>query len=239
MVWGFREYCSGYLGRMGTMRHHLFLLLVFVGLGLHSVGQSPRFIELAVSDTLFLEPASITYQIQAGEDNSFMGMKMPFRSDGDSIPAASLDMTMAKLKAAKFNVERAVEKSYTLNKETRQARQLEVKLNSRAELDRLLGMLRSIEGISGSVKEVTHASPDQTKLYADLLDKARREAQAIAAASDLKLGPVLSVSEQRTEGYGDLMKQMMKAPPFSNMLGKRDGVSEEYVRTVLVRFEAN
>lgn len=228
-----------YLAGMNTIRS-FFLTTVILTTAAASA-QAPRYIEIAVSDTLYLQPTSITYKVQAGEDHSFMGMQMPSFGN-DSASTVPLDDVLEKLKAAKFQAQRVQNANYELKGKPADA--LEITVKDRAELERLLQMLRPIPGISGSISSVQHAAPApaQGTFYTDLLAKARREAGAIAAASGLKLGPVISVGERPTaaDSYLDMMRQIMKSYTFKTMVGDvSDEMVEPYVRTLLIRFEAN
>lgn len=217
------------------------LLLCFLPYLATAQAPAPRTIELAVSDTLFLEPSSITYSVTAGGSMNFMGMELPYGRGQDTSNTVPLDPVLAELKAEKFNAQWAGPRGYELNAAKPQTPELLVQLRTTAELDRLMALLRKTPGISGSLKNMKYASaePQYPAFYEELVVKARREATAVAAASGLRLGKVMGVSEVPTslnDPYSQMMQKMMKQMPF-DMFKSDEDVRKADVRTLLIRFE--
>ncbi|HEX2618212.1 MAG TPA: hypothetical protein VHL57_11765, partial [Flavobacteriales bacterium] len=145
---------------MSTLRSFSLVLLSLIATSV--LAQSPRYIELAVSDTILLAPTAITYEVSTGDGEGFRHMRMPsFDEEADTVPTVSLDDTMAKLKAAKFNATWQEEDGYKLEKDERGERKIQIVVTDRKEMDRLLALLRPIQGISGSIQAVEHESPEK------------------------------------------------------------------------------
>ncbi len=224
------------------MKHaaHILLIILISLSGLDASAQTPRTITLAVSDTIVLQPVRIIYLIEAGSQQKFMGMKFPSDDETDPARAISLDDLHSRLKKEKFNVTWSEGNGYDLSKEASIYRALEVGLTERGELERLVQILRPLEGISGSIKKIDHEpfANHQRTFYVDLVRKAREEASAIADATGLKLGEIISVTEAPSTGdtYMQMMGEMMKNPAFKSMMGGQEEVTKSYVRQLLVQF---
>lgn len=211
---------------------------------LHS--QSP-FIEVMVTDTLVLEPTSIVYRVSSGTSSTFMGIRMPYDDTESAVPKQDLNTVLLLLKKNKFNVEEEAPTDYTIGntgmgtKASKPTASLLVTMHSEAELRRCVELLSGLEGISGSVATVRHASVESQlpAFHKAVLAQARTEAQAIAKASDLELGRVISVQERPsggTDNYMDMMRDMMKRGV--EAFNASEAIRKLVVKTMVVRFEA-
>ncbi|MCB9182711.1 MAG: hypothetical protein H6591_02240 [Flavobacteriales bacterium] len=211
--------------------------------------QAP-FIEIAVTDTIYLEATSIVYRIDSGKEVSFMGVKLPVDTEDENHPP-SMDLEMVQVLLQK-NDFRAVQKAsgeeltpnswLPLAGKKQAGEALLVTLHSREELARLQKLLKGIEGYQGSVHEVFYAQPDPQypSFHARVIGRARAEAEAIAKASDLQLGNIIAISERPSiagDSYTELMQQMFKKG--FDMFNQTKELRKTLVRTMLIRFEAN
>ena len=201
--------------------------------------QSPRTITLSVTDTIYLKPIRIVYVIEEGDQQKFMGMKIPV-TDEEPTSTASLDDLLARLQKEKFTVSRSTAEGYEVNKITSTQKTLKVELKDEKELGRLVEILRTVEGVSGSIQNIDHEpiTMYQQQFYTSLMNKGRAEAMILAEASGLKLGDIISISEvpNTMDGYMQMMGQMMKNPIFRSAWGGEDELNAKHVRTLMVQF---
>jgi hypothetical protein len=225
-----------------TTRQIILLLMVSALSAMCTQAQTQRTITLAVSDTIVLQPTKIYYQIELGDQQMFMGVKIPSGDQDDNVQPVSLEDIRTRLQKEKFNLTMATSDGYELNKSTSSYKALVVELDSEKELQRLLTALRSTNGISGTVKRVEHEpfTKYQQAFFAELLAKGRQEATVIAQAAGLKLGAVLTITEvpATSDGYMRMMEQMMKNPAFRSILSQETGLADHRVRTLMIQFEA-
>lgn len=228
-----------------AMRHTLAIIAALLCTTLLHA-QSP-FIEVNITDTLVLEPTSIVYRVSSGSSSTFMGMRMPYDDTESAAPQQDLNTVLLLLKKNKFNVEEEAPTDYTIGntgmgtKAGKPAASLLVTVHSEAELRRCVELLSGLEGISGSVATVRHASMESQlpAFHKAVLAQARTEAQAIAKASDLELGRVISVQERPsggTDNYMDMMRDMMKRGV--EAFNPSEAIRKLVVKTMVVRFEA-
>ena len=200
---------------MNTTLKQLFIL-GFIVFPLLSFAQSERFIEITVSDTILLKATGLTYQVDIGEKNEFMGMSMLEGFEDEIEPVNSIkDLTKAIEKGG-FQYTLSSEKDYSITF-SKSDPSILVQLADEKELKALVTLLNQQEGITGKVKEVRYESSNkyQDQTFKKLYAKALAQATMMSNVSGNSIGQLLSISESKTASfdYLDFYQSMLKNMP--------------------------
>jgi len=220
------------------------LLFIFTFLTLISIAQEQRFIEIIVSDTMTLQSKQITYQINIGEQMSFLGITIPqTEKDSTSLPSLSdIQSTLTKKHFA-YTVNNV--NDYSISKNSQAHPSIILTLNSKNELDRLFNLLKSMQGITGKIIHVEYESPAlyHDELFKRLYSKAQIEASSLADSTGNETGKLINITEvkeQQAESnmdtYMEWMKQLSKS--FSaDLSGQNNNLTKKYERKFQFKFE--
>lgn len=138
------------------------------------------------------------------------------------------------LKRADFKIVAAGEGNYSISGYTEPI-SITIRLENQTELKKLYDLLKTKEGITGSVDNVSFESASNyypvsfKKLYANAMSQATQ----LAEIANRKLGSLLAVSEIRGEydGWAKMYEEIMK-----NIPGGLFGASNPLVKTVERKF---
>lgn len=220
------------------------LALLFVLLTTVAFGQENSRITVTVNESVELQATSFIYEVKMGGDfgsifESLSNME-EYEEDYDELDFDEISFEELKelLKKEKFTYSLSGNNNFDINS-TPSKEAVLVKVNSVSELGRLKEVLIDIEGISGSIKEVTYE--DITSKYEEiseaLLNKAKTQAAAMIKGTGKKLGDVYSIeqneeSKDLMEGFwGDYQKKLMSTAfgmGNENQLIKKVDVSYRY-----------
>ena len=228
-----------------TLKISLFLVLTF--LSLLSLAQKQRFVEIIISDTLTLQAKQFTYQINIGEQMSFMGLTIPIpQTEKDSASLPALSDIEKNLEKNHFSYTINNENDYSISKSSQNPPTLLLTLTSKTELDRLFNLLKSMQGISGKIIHVEYESPVlfYNEIFNRLFSKAQAEASALAHVTGNETGKLLNITEikeQQPEPYMDsymeLLKPLLKSFSAVDVFGQNNNLTKKYERKMQFKFE--
>lgn len=226
-----------------------YAFVLFVALAQFSFSQEKSHITVVVEKSIELKAESFVYEVKMGNDfgslfeslaNSDEYEEDYGELDFDEITIEELQET---LKKEKFTYTLSSSTNYNLTKSPVKESIL-VNLSSVSELDRLKTTLQDLEGISGSIKEITYEdiSSKYETINEELLKNAQNQAGSMIKGTGKKLGDVYSI-EQVEEApsmmdsfWGDYQKQIMST---AFGMGNEDQTTKEVTVKYRYSFELN
>lgn len=229
----------------------LTLLLLYGLCGFAQTG----FIEVEVTDTVWMKPVSFDYNVVLNHDIS--DMYSPYVADSTSVDMgnynpeaaeAGSDKTVADLKAflskkgyATKPIENQGPNIFTSN---RDAEGFVVTVTSTEKLEALKAEVKELGYAEGSMGAVNYgdSSAYDARIYKKLIEAARKKAGVIAGLSGQKLGKVIEVKEPSTtpDGVMEYMVQLRLAMGSAEKLnrGADNNLYGEMSKTLMVKFAA-
>jgi hypothetical protein len=201
------------------MKTHLKTSIIITLLCLtgYSYSQEVRFIELTVSDTITLHPTHFIYRINLGQQSEFMGLILPkeTKQEGSStVPSINEISNILDKEKCTYTINHYSD--YSISNSTDQP-SIDVTLNSENELKSLFNLLKTKEGISGRIEEISYEpmSKYYKEIYTRLYTKAINQTTLLANITGNTIGILISASnvEKENDSYMDVYEQMTKNMP--------------------------
>jgi|GEM_PF-3817148 hypothetical protein len=200
---------------MKTTKMNLFVIAILL-FSLKLMSQQSRYIEISVSDTIYLKATEYTYQINLGEQIEFMGMTIPMNhnEEDEDFELPSMEQITKKLDQEKYNYT-LIEINTNITSKP-QFPYVLVTLKSLDELNKLVMDLKEFEGISGNLKDSKFESIESfyDEINSSLYLKATKRANSMAKMMNLNVGKIVNISEVMTQPnemmdfYTEIMQKM-------------------------------
>lgn len=202
-----------------------FYLLPLLIFPLSSFSQS-GYIEVEVSESVVLKPLSFEYALTVGNDYDLDAV-----AEEATETEYDEDINLVKRKANQKKKLNELENflklkkySYTPLDASMEVNKLDifgssegfkVKVNSVEALQKLVAEIKDMKHIDGAIAETTFedSAAHDAPLLKKIIEKAKSEAQAIAAGTNLTLGKIIEVkeiqeSQNSNQNFIDLMKEL-------------------------------
>jgi len=213
------------------------------------------FIEVEVSDVVLLKATSFEYAVTIGNDYSY-GMPdidtvaTDYNEDiNEAKQKANQKMRLNELetflKQKKYNYSSLSESNLEVKGLSQSiygsAEGYKVKVASLDQLKKLIGEIKEMNNINGSILDTTFedGATYDTVLLKKLIDKAKSEAQLIASSTNQVLGKIIEVKEMKEAENSNLnfMDMIMKLSVKSKLLLNQDVPTKNYYKGYTVKFK--
>ncbi len=212
----------------------IFTVLTFMNLK----AEESKFIEVTVTDTVYLNAIEYSYSLSFGETTSFLGMK--FSADDNSGAEQNTDFSeiIPILESTKFPYSIDSVRDYNITK-NKLPIEIIVKVKSENDLKKLYSLFNSINGIYGKVKEVKYEpiSNYYESIYTNLYTKAFKKAEIIAKTSKNSVSHLTSATDVIQDGdvFSNTYKQIMKEMPILG-LGEQEITKKKEIVKMVFKF---
>jgi hypothetical protein len=231
------------------------LIVIFILSCQLVTAQTQRFIEIVSVDTVELKAIEFTYLVTISTDN-FDVTVVPVDVD-DTDTAAMVPPPPPRQSITLSDIQRLLGKSnlnfelvstgnysiggYSYNRKADSG--IILHLRSEADIKKVYGILKDVDGITGKVTDVKYESISSTRndMYKRLYDKAHADAALLAGISGSSIGKLISVQELADtdffSSYMDFFKKIDKSDMFSAMFGLGNNFSQKIEKKLSFRFE--
>lgn len=205
--------------------------------------QSPSYLDVKVSESLERQPTSMEYHLRVNPelneeydlDRDFEAQRKVMRS------RIKENETQLKqfLETNKVKYSENRDENYAISQEEMSFTIFKIKVANKAELDKLLILLRQLTYVEGNIGDKVYppAQNDEVQLFEKLFSKARSKAEKMASIMNCSLGKVLEVEEldqKELDYYG-----MVEEGSYEHVYGIQRGnpLSATTVLSMRFRFE--
>ncbi len=222
------------------MKHLLFI--TFIIISLNSYPQNESYIEIKVSDTIYLTVEKIIYKVTNEDNNNNVNFNFFPQEENLEDDISEFSETEFEKFLKKNNIQYKKEHKIDYNIPGNLFENYYFTLNSEKDLLKLVETLKETNGINGKIDDIEHAFSDKQKkeLFNKLYLKAKTEAEYLAASCKTEIGKLLQIKEETSilGDYEDYYKEIFKQPnsPF-NFFGFNIDLEKIYKRTLIFRFE--
>jgi len=210
------------------------------------------FIEVEVTDTVWMKPLAFEYNITLKNDrfgvSAFATEDADEPEETEKTKEADAKQKLATLTATLskkgYTVKSHVSEDLNIFGMSRDADGIAVTVKSAEQLEKLKAEVKSLDYADGHLAGVDYGDKTayDARLYKKLIDAARKKAQTISGLSGQKLGKIAEVKEPSTlTGMENYMKQAMKLfESMQNKLitGQNGSQYGELTKTVMIKFSA-
>ena len=229
------------------MKHLISSLLLLCGLATFA---QTGFIEVEVTDTVWMKPVAFEYNIAVKDDPyaipAFGSDNEENSEETEKADAKQKTETLKSFLIKKGFTPKALEGGdFNIFGMGRQVDGFTVMVKTNKELERLKEEVKTLDYADGKMGTVDYGdkSAYDARIFKKLIDGARKKAQTISSLSGQKLGKILEVKEPTSVNGGmeSYMKEFTKI--FEAMQGKLkkgsdDKLYGELTKTITVKFVA-
>lgn len=197
------------------------------------------FIEIEVSDTITMKPKSMDYQVTINADTFIDYSTDDYDIDPDKLKV-EMDEKMMELSLflskKKYSFKELTGNKEPLYKPYYVDKGYLIHANNQAELDKIMADLKTLDYISGSVKNIDYGdeSPYEEELLKRLVAKANKKAKLLATQTGLTLGKIIEIKEgNKPENMFESMAVLSRLYDQSN-----DNVFGTLTRTLVIKYIA-
>jgi hypothetical protein len=220
--------------------------------GLYSFAQT-GFIEVEVTDTVWMKPVSFDYNVLVKQDVYAVEIYADVDSDEQQLQQDDKQQKLQTLKSflgkKGYTAKPAESGDFNLFSMGREVKEgFTVTVKTAEQLEKLKAEVKALDYAEGNMGTVNYGDKTvyDARIYKKLIDSARKKAQTISGLSGQKLGRVIEVKEPAPAAGGmggimDLyMKEMGRAFDTMGKLKKDDKgrLYGELGKTIMVRFAA-